>query len=147
MPRWADQNKNLKETEDMIRRAIDFDRRGARKNSVNLTQEEDQDNAAYVDSLGWVLFRRGQIEEARKQLERAAALPDGDDPVIWDHLGDTYQKMAHVPRSPQRLAEIPPSLRARPAPPSGRPLPGSSAQGENGVGASGSLRAVDFPLA
>ncbi|HZT78751.1 MAG TPA: hypothetical protein VFA26_00895, partial [Gemmataceae bacterium] len=49
----------------------------------------DRDNAAYIDSLGWVLFRRGRLGEARKELERAAALPDGrDDPVVWDHLGD-----------------------------------------------------------
>src|SRR5207247_2587567 len=48
-----------------------------------------EDNAAYLDSLGWVLFRRGHFEEARKWLEKAAALPGGgDDPVVWDHLGD-----------------------------------------------------------
>jgi Flp pilus assembly protein TadD len=46
-----------------------------------------------VDSLGWVLFRRGQIEEARRELERASRLPDGDDPVIWDHLGDVYERL------------------------------------------------------
>ena len=31
------------------------------------------------------------MDKARKELERAAHLPDGDDPVIWDHLGDVYR--------------------------------------------------------
>ncbi len=29
----------------------------------------------------------------RKELERAARLPDGEDPVIWEHLGDVYQHL------------------------------------------------------
>ncbi len=106
---WADQGKNLPEAERMIRRAIELDRRqrlgaGAPPvpgepappppiTPVSATSADVEDNAAYVDSLGWVLFRRGQVEQARKELERAAGLPDGDDPVIWDHLGDVYRHL------------------------------------------------------
>lgn len=89
---WADQNKNLDKAEELIRKAIDLERR-QRKGLPNAAAEADHDNAAYIDSLGWVLFRRGQIDAARVELERAAALPDGDDPVIWDHLGDVYQRL------------------------------------------------------
>jgi tetratricopeptide (TPR) repeat protein len=89
---WADQGKNLADAEAMIRKAVEQDRR-QRKNSPNLLAEEDKDNAAYIDSLGWVLFRRGRIEEARQELERATTLPDSDDPVIWDHLGDVYERL------------------------------------------------------
>ncbi len=89
---WADQNKNLAEAEAMIRAALEQDRR-QRKSSPNLTPEEDHDNAAYVDSLGWVLFRRSRLEEARQELERACAMPDNDDPVMWDHLGDVYLRL------------------------------------------------------
>ena len=32
--------------------------------------DADRDNAAYIDSLGWILFRRGQLAEARKALEK-----------------------------------------------------------------------------
>src|SRR5204862_2328573 len=64
---WADQGKNLAVAEDMIRKALDVDRSQRRRNP-NLTTDEDKDNAAYVDSLGRVLFRRGQIEEAKKEL-------------------------------------------------------------------------------
>ncbi len=85
---WADRNKNLAEAERMIRKALSLDRQ-QRKGAEALSVDADRDNAAYVDSLGWVLFRRGRIEAAREQLEKAAALPDGaEDPVVWDHLGD-----------------------------------------------------------
>jgi tetratricopeptide (TPR) repeat protein len=84
----ADRNTNLDEAERLIRRAIDGER-GLRK-----AADEDGDNAAYLDSLGWVLFRKGQLAEAREWIEKAAALPDGaDDPTVWDHLGDIYAKM------------------------------------------------------
>src|SRR6202034_2752960 len=64
---WADQGKNLEIAEDMIRKAIDLDRT-QRRRSANFSAEDDKDNAAYIDSLGWVLFRRGQIEEGRREL-------------------------------------------------------------------------------
>jgi tetratricopeptide (TPR) repeat protein len=89
---WADQGKNLEIAEGMIRKALDMDRSQRRRNP-NLAADDDKDNAAYVDSLGWVLFRRGQIDEARKELERAAALDGGEDPVIYDHLGDVYLRL------------------------------------------------------
>ncbi len=95
---WADQGKNLQSAEEMIRRAIELDRLQRRRNP-NFSSADDKDNAAYVDSLGWVLYRRGQIAEARKELERAAALDDGEDPVIYDHLGDVYQRLQMRPEA------------------------------------------------
>jgi tetratricopeptide (TPR) repeat protein len=84
----ADRNINLDEAEKLIRRAIENYR------SVAKESGDESDNAAYVDSLGWVLFRRGKLDEAREWLEKAAALPDGaDDPSVWDHLGDVYAKL------------------------------------------------------
>jgi tetratricopeptide (TPR) repeat protein len=84
----ADRNINLDEAEKLIRRAIENYR------SVAKESGDEADNAAYVDSLGWVLFRRGKIDEAREWLEKAVALPEGaDDPSVWDHLGDVYAKL------------------------------------------------------
>lgn len=87
---WADQGKNLDKAEMMIRNALELDRLQRKRLPGGAAMK---DNAAYVDSLGWVLFRRGQIAEARRELERASQLPDGDDPVIWDHLGDVYERL------------------------------------------------------
>ncbi|MBI2808068.1 MAG: tetratricopeptide repeat protein [Planctomycetes bacterium] len=97
---WADQGKKLDVAEAMIRKALELDREQRRRNP-NLTAADDKDNAAYVDSLGWVLFRRGQIKEARQELERAIKLGDGDDPVIHDHLGDVYNRLKMRPEAVQ----------------------------------------------
>ena len=59
-----------------------------------------EDNAAYVDSLGWVLFRQGKLSEALAELEKATKLPSGDDdPTVWDHLGDVCYRMKQVDRA------------------------------------------------
>ena len=53
------------------------------------------DNGYYVDSLGWAFFKSGQLTEALVELKRAAALV-GDDPVIYEHLGDIYAKQQRL---------------------------------------------------
>ncbi len=96
---WADQNKNLDEAERMVRKAIELDRRDKRAGK-GVVPDADLDSAAYVDSLGWVLFRKGRLPDARRELEKAAALPGGDDdPVVWDHLGDVYARLAEPARA------------------------------------------------
>ena len=92
---WADQNKNLKQAEAMIRKAIAADRRSRRSGlpAPGGAEKDAPDNAAYIDSLGWVLYRQGDVAGARRELERASGLPDGEDPVIWDHLGDVYLRL------------------------------------------------------
>jgi tetratricopeptide (TPR) repeat protein len=92
---YAEANHKLDEAEKLIRAAVEQDRK-ARQDAPALrpgTAKEFHDNACYIDTLGWVLYRQGRHEEARRELERATALPDGGDPVIWDHLGDTYQAL------------------------------------------------------
>jgi tetratricopeptide (TPR) repeat protein len=95
----ADQNKNLEEAERRVRKALDLDRQ-QRRSGTAVTIDGDVENAAYVDSLGWVLFRRGKLEEARKELERALALPTGaEDPVVWDHMGDVLHRLDRLPQA------------------------------------------------
>lgn len=94
----ADQGKNLEESEQFIRKAIDLDR-DEKKAGRDVRIEGSSDNPAYLDSLGWVLFRRGKFAEARTWLEKAVALPGGDDPVLWDHLGDVYARQREPARA------------------------------------------------
>jgi len=74
---WADHNMNLDEAELMIRRAL----------------ESEPGNASYLDSLGWVEFRKGKFDEALNELLRAAKTADHEDPVVFEHIGDTYLKL------------------------------------------------------
>ncbi len=70
---WADQNKKLDEAEKRIRRALELDKR-QRNILTRVSLDSDRDNAAYVDSLGWVLFRKGDWPNAVRELEKAVSL-------------------------------------------------------------------------
>lgn len=45
-----------------------------------------------LDTLGWIHYQAGRYAEARIALEQAAA-EISTDPVIWQHLGDTYRAL------------------------------------------------------
>ncbi len=49
------------------------------------------ENGAYIDSLGWVYYKMGQLDEAIRQLERATELLKND-PTVFEHLGEAYLK-------------------------------------------------------
>ncbi len=89
---WADHDKNLDEAEKLIRKAIDLDRK-ERKSEPDLRPDEDRDNPAYLDSLGWVLYKKKQYEEAKKYLVEATKDKDAQDLEIYDHLGDVNKAM------------------------------------------------------
>jgi tetratricopeptide (TPR) repeat protein len=74
---WADHNMNLDEAETMIRRAL----------------QSEPNNASYLDSLGWVEFRKGQFDRALNDLLLAAKTAEREDPVVFEHIGDTYLKL------------------------------------------------------
>jgi tetratricopeptide (TPR) repeat protein len=96
---WADQNKKLEEAEKRIRRALELDKR-QRNSLLHIGLNSDLDNAAFVDSLGWVNFRKGDWQAARIELEKASRLPNGDDdPVVWDHLGDVYFRLKETEKA------------------------------------------------
>lgn len=73
---WADRNVNLARAESMLEKAVSMQPR----------------NGAYVDSLGWVYFRLGKFDLARRHLEDATLLVPRD-PTIRHHLGDVYAKL------------------------------------------------------
>ena len=89
---WADHDMKFDESEKLIRKAIEKDRE-QRKKAEDLTKEEDQDSAAYLDSLGWVLYKKKDYKEAKKYLIDATKLPEGKHIEIYDHLADTHMAL------------------------------------------------------
>jgi tetratricopeptide (TPR) repeat protein len=73
---WVDQGKNFERAKEMIERAVQL-----------------RPNDGYiVDSLGWVLYKIGEYDNAARKLERAVILRP-EDPTINDHLGDAYWRV------------------------------------------------------
>ncbi len=83
---WADHDMNLEEAEKLIRKALAEDRKLRKKD--NLKPEEDRDNGAYLDSLGWVLYKQKKYREAKDVLQKAVEDKDNQSIEIYDHLGD-----------------------------------------------------------
>ena len=86
---WADHDMKFDEAEKLIRKAIDKDRE-QRKKIEDLPKDEDVDNPAYLDSLGWVLFKKKDFKEAKKYLLQAVQDKEGQHIEILDHLADTH---------------------------------------------------------
>ena len=60
--------------------------------------EEDPENSAYLDSLGWVLFKRGKAKEALEPLEKAAK-GERLDVTICEHMGDVLFRLQDYARA------------------------------------------------
>jgi tetratricopeptide (TPR) repeat protein len=95
---WTDQGRNLSRAEAMIRLAV----------------RAEPDNQSFLDSLGWVLYKRGQFDEARRYFEQAIGAAARPDPVVLDHLGDALYRLNKKPdainqwkRSMDRLNDTP----------------------------------------
>ena len=55
----------------------------------------DPENGAYLDSLGWVMFRLDRVDKAEHFLRRAVDKP-GANAVVLDHLGDVLRRRGSV---------------------------------------------------
>ena len=77
----ADTNTRLKESELLINRALQI----------------DPENPAYIDSLGWLAFRQGDLERARRLIEWSYRR--WQDPEIIAHLGEIYWQLGETERA------------------------------------------------
>lgn len=77
---WADQAKNLLRARAMIEKAV----------------AAEPENAAYLDSLGWVCYRQGEFDQAVEHLEAAIEKDASPDGVVLDHLGDAYFEQGNI---------------------------------------------------
>ncbi|MFL5321851.1 MAG: tetratricopeptide repeat protein [Myxococcaceae bacterium] len=75
----ADRNQDIDEAERLVTRALEL----------------KPDEGSFVDSLGWVYYRRGDYGRAVSTLERAVALMP-DEPLVIEHLGDAYRSASRV---------------------------------------------------
>jgi len=70
---YAELGSNLEEAHELIRRAL----------------EREPNNGHYQDSMGWVLFKMGRVEEALDYIK--SSLENlGEHPEVFEHLGDIY---------------------------------------------------------
>ncbi len=69
----ADRGQRLEYAKDLIEKAVQI----------------SPENAAYLDSYGWVFYRLEEYDKALEHLKKAVTLEN--DPVIFDHLGDAYK--------------------------------------------------------
>jgi tetratricopeptide (TPR) repeat protein len=92
---YAEQGKNLEKAEVMIRKAL------------ATTGDDAESYRAYMDSLGWVLFKRGKPKEALDALKKAAEIMmaaaekegSNPDPTILEHLGDVHFQLQELDKA------------------------------------------------
>jgi len=78
---YAVRGRNLDKALELVKRAL----------------EKEHSNAAFIDTLGWVYYKLGRYEEAlEKLLEADSAI---EDPVIADHLGDTFEALGQTDKA------------------------------------------------
>jgi tetratricopeptide (TPR) repeat protein len=77
---YADKNINLGKAEELLDSAL----------------KQEPFNGAFLDSIGWIYYRQGKFDDAIKKLMQAMrnlnAINESD-PVVYDHIGDTYFKL------------------------------------------------------
>jgi tetratricopeptide (TPR) repeat protein len=80
---WADRGENLSRARELIEKAV----------------KAEPQNAAYLDSMGWVLFKLNNFNEALKYMEDAIKNSEEEDPTIYDHLGDIYAALKQTDKA------------------------------------------------
>ena len=91
---WSDHDMNLEESEKLIKEALELDKKRQEKLKEEGKLDEVKPNAAYLDSMGWVLYKQKKYKEALPYLKQSAADDeDGNHLEIWDHLADCHMAL------------------------------------------------------
>jgi len=93
----TEKGRDLEEAEQLVKRALEL----------------RPDSGAFLDSLGWLYYRRGEYQRAVDTLERATALDPGE-PLIVEHLGDAYRGIAKRMQAVEAYRRALEALRAVP---------------------------------
>ncbi len=60
--------------------------------------EQEPDNGAYLDTMGWIYYKLGKYEEARIWIQKALSV-GRISPVVEEHLGDVYFKLGDMEKA------------------------------------------------
>jgi Flp pilus assembly protein TadD len=71
---WAEHDLKLDQARELIEKAV----------------KAEPKNAAYLDSLAWVLYKLKRPKEALPNALKAAELSEKPDATVYDHIGDIY---------------------------------------------------------
>jgi tetratricopeptide (TPR) repeat protein len=77
---WADRGVNLEQAREMIEKAL----------------KAEPKNAAFLDSLAWVMFKQKEPQPALEYMLKAIELNGEPDATLYDHLGDIYQALGQT---------------------------------------------------
>ena len=80
---WAEHGLKLERARALIEKALKIDPK----------------NAAYLDSMAWVLFKLNQPTEALPYALKAAELSEEPDATLYDHLGDIYAALNQLDKA------------------------------------------------
>jgi len=90
----ADANKNLSMALEYAEKAVRQEEEASQNVKLSALQIEDLDHtssiAAFWDTLGWVHFRKGDLDQAEKYLNAAWTLWQNG--LVGDHLGQVYER-------------------------------------------------------
>ena len=98
----ADEGKELNRAEELIRRAIQLDRE-QKQPAARGEQDDDTPNAAYIDSLGWVLFRAADCPRLAESWRRPCRFPTASRTRL---SGTTWETYTWVWESRPRLKKL-----------------------------------------
>jgi tetratricopeptide (TPR) repeat protein len=74
---WAEHGEKLDQARELIEKAV----------------KAEPKNAAYLDSLAWVLYKQKQAQAALPYALKAAELSEKPDATVFEHIGDIYDAL------------------------------------------------------
>ena len=82
---WAEHGEKLDQARELIEKAV----------------KAEPKNAAYLDSLAWVLYKQKQAQAALPYALKAAELSEKPDATVFEHIGDIYDAL----KQPEKARE------------------------------------------
>jgi Tfp pilus assembly protein PilF len=79
----AEQNQKLKEAEEMAKKVI----------------EKEKGNTTYLDTYGWILYKRGKLNDAAKIFESIINSGEKPDAVWYEHYGFILKKQRNCDKA------------------------------------------------